>query len=129
MSKSDVYQRRAAECLIFAKQAKDQVNRRLLLEMAQTWAMLAVHTRKKAEKASRSFTMSSIEKFIRPSSSFDPDTLTILGDVYDRVCAQFCSCRQSPACDAMADRIFAAAMAGEKDPDKLWQIAVRPHTQ
>jgi hypothetical protein len=69
--------------------------------------------------------MSNILKFIRPHSTFDPDTLTILGDVYDRACARFCSCQSSPACDEMADRIFAAATNGEQDPDRLWQIAVR----
>ena len=69
--------------------------------------------------------MSNILKFIRPDSAFDPDTLTILGDVYDRACASFCSCQPSPTCDEMANRIFAAAMNGERDPDKLWQIAAR----
>ncbi len=71
------------------------------------------------------FSMSSIVKFIRANSTFDPDTLTVLGDVYDRACSSFCGCKTSPACEAMANRIFAAAMKGERDPDKLWQIAVR----
>ncbi len=69
--------------------------------------------------------MSNILKFIRPDSAFDPDTLTILGDVYDRACARFCSCQPSLACDEMANKIFVAAMNGERDPDILWQIAVR----
>lgn len=69
--------------------------------------------------------MSSIIRFIRPDSTFDPDTLTILGDVYDRACANLCGCRVSAACEAMANRIFMAAMTGERDPDRLWQIAVR----
>jgi hypothetical protein len=72
--------------------------------------------------------MSNILKFIRPDSAFDPDTLTILGDVYDRACARYCGCRSSPACDEMANRIFAAAIGGERDPDMLWQIAVRGTT-
>jgi hypothetical protein len=41
VSKSDDYHRRAAECLSLAKSVKDQTNRALLLEMAQTWATLA----------------------------------------------------------------------------------------
>jgi hypothetical protein len=69
--------------------------------------------------------MSNILKFIRPQTTFDPDTLTILGDVYDRACARFCRCQSNPACDEMANRIFAAAMNGERDPDLLWQNAVR----
>jgi hypothetical protein len=60
--------------------------------------------------------MSSILKFTRPGTTFDPDTLTILGDVYDRACASLCRCSVSAACDAMAERIFAAAMRGERDP-------------
>ena len=52
--------------------------------------------------------MSNILEFIRPHSAFDPDTLTILGDVYDRACDGFCSCQSSRACDEMADRIFDA---------------------
>jgi hypothetical protein len=69
--------------------------------------------------------MSNILKFIRPQTGFDPDTLTVLGDVYDRACASFCGCQSNPACDEMANRIFAAAMNGERDPDILWQNAVR----
>jgi hypothetical protein len=69
--------------------------------------------------------MSNILKFIRPDSAFDPDTLTILGDVYDRACARFCGCPSSLACDEMANKIFAAAMHGERNPDILWLIAVR----
>jgi hypothetical protein len=69
--------------------------------------------------------VSNILKFIRPNTSFDPDFLTVLGDVYDRACAQYCSCKSSKACDVMAEKIFAAASRGERDPDKLWQIAVQ----
>ena len=69
--------------------------------------------------------MSNILKFVRPNTDFDPDTLTILGDVYDRACAGFCGRQPSQTCDEMANRIFAAAMNGERDPDMLWQIAVR----
>jgi hypothetical protein len=69
--------------------------------------------------------MSNILKFIRPHTTFDPDTLAILVDVYDRACARFCGCQSSPACDEMANRIFTAAANGERDPDMLWQNAVR----
>lgn len=69
--------------------------------------------------------MSSVLKFMRDGAAFDPDTLTILGDVYDRACSAFCRCPSSPACDEMANRIFIAATDGERDPDRLWQVAVR----
>ena len=41
MSKAQDNERRAAECLLLAKQAKDGTNRTLLLQMAQTWRDLA----------------------------------------------------------------------------------------
>lgn len=69
--------------------------------------------------------MTNVSKFIRPNVHFDPETLTVLGDVYDRACANYCGCDISVVCDSMADRIFVAAMRGERDPDKLWKIAVR----
>lgn len=60
--------------------------------------------------------MSSILKFMRANASFDPDTLTVLGDVYDRACASLCRCKSDPACDDMANRILIAATKGELDP-------------
>lgn len=69
--------------------------------------------------------MTNVSRFIRPDSHFDPETLTVLGDVYDRACANYCGCQASATCDEMANRIFAAAMTGERNPQKLWTIAVR----
>ena len=69
--------------------------------------------------------MSNVSKFIRPNSHFDPEILTVLGDVYDRACDGYCGCKVSATCDAMADKIFTAAMRGERNPEKLWEIAVR----
>jgi hypothetical protein len=69
--------------------------------------------------------MSDISQFILPGTAFDPGTLLILGDVYDRACARFCAGRSDLKCGPMAQRIIAAAMNGERDPDKLWRIAIR----
>jgi hypothetical protein len=69
--------------------------------------------------------MTNVSKFIRANSHFDPETLTVLGDVYDRACDSYCGCKASTTCDAMADRIFTEAMRGERDPEKLWRIATR----
>ncbi len=41
MSTFQDYQRRAAECLLLAHEAKDGTNKALMLEMAQTWLRLA----------------------------------------------------------------------------------------
>jgi hypothetical protein len=45
VSKSSEHQRRAAECLRLAHEARDQTNKTLLLEMAQTWIKLAEQKR------------------------------------------------------------------------------------
>jgi hypothetical protein len=41
VSKYEGYQRHAAECLLLAKSVKDEINRAVLLEMAQSWMDLA----------------------------------------------------------------------------------------
>jgi hypothetical protein len=41
VSKSDHYQKLAAECLLLAKTANNQTNRTILLKMAGTWLKLA----------------------------------------------------------------------------------------
>jgi hypothetical protein len=69
--------------------------------------------------------MSNILQFIRPETAFDPETLAILGDVYDRACRRYCPARSAAVCEVMADRIIGAAMKGKRDPEKLWQVAVR----
>jgi hypothetical protein len=68
--------------------------------------------------------MSNILKFIQQNTTFDPDTLLLLGDVYDRACDQSCTGRLDTACEGMASRIVDAALNGERDRDRLWQIAV-----
>jgi hypothetical protein len=39
------YQRRATECLRLAQNARDQTNKAILLDMAQTWLKLAERAR------------------------------------------------------------------------------------
>jgi hypothetical protein len=41
LNRREHYQRMAAECLRLAKDALDLTNKKLLLEMAQTWVKLA----------------------------------------------------------------------------------------
>ena len=45
VSKFEDYQRRAAECLRLAHEVRDLTNKKLLLEMAQTWVKLAEQER------------------------------------------------------------------------------------
>lgn len=56
--------------------------------------------------------------------SFDPGTLAMLGDLYDRACARYCGGPADGICEVMADKLITAAMRGERNPDTLWQIAV-----
>jgi len=69
--------------------------------------------------------MSNILQFIRPTSSFDPETLIVLGSAYDRARRSLGnSTSVETAQEIIASRIIDAAMNGERDPDILCQIAV-----
>ena len=57
--------------------------------------------------------------------SLDPETVAVLGDLYDRASARYCGGPADQICEAMADKLISAAMKGERNPDTLWQIAVR----
>jgi 2C-methyl-D-erythritol 2,4-cyclodiphosphate synthase len=70
--------------------------------------------------------MAEILKFIRPTDSFDPETLAILGTVYDRAVASLNGHSQSDAVrSTVADRIMTAASRGERDVDLLYKAALR----
>lgn len=70
--------------------------------------------------------MADVLQFVRPTAAFDPETLLVLGGAFDR--ARTClRDTEQPATvyEVMAGRIIAAAMNGERDPDKLCRAAVR----
>jgi hypothetical protein len=70
--------------------------------------------------------MTNILQFVGPTSTFDPTTLIILGDAFDRARASLHETGQpSVVYEIMAGRIMVAAMNGELDPEKLCQIATR----
>jgi hypothetical protein len=70
--------------------------------------------------------MTNILQFIRPDTAFDPETLAILGAAFDRARAELHDTGQPElVCEIMASRIIAAAMKGERDPDRLCKIATR----
>ena len=50
MSKFGDHQRRAAECLLLAKETTDETNKALLLEMAQAWINPAEQEKAKSSK-------------------------------------------------------------------------------
>jgi hypothetical protein len=69
--------------------------------------------------------MGQIVQFIRPYDIFDPETLIILGDAYDKAIAslhdrgQLATIRES-----MAIRMIELASKGERDRDRLCQAAL-----
>jgi hypothetical protein len=70
--------------------------------------------------------MADILQFVRSNTSFDPETLAILGAAFDRATVNLHDTGQpAVVCEIMAGRIIAAAMTGERDPDRLCQIATR----
>jgi hypothetical protein len=70
--------------------------------------------------------MTSILQFVGPTSAFDPTTLMILGDAFDRARASLQDTGQPLVVyEIMAGRIMVAAINGERDPNKLCQIATR----
>jgi hypothetical protein len=43
MKKAEEYRAHAAECLALARRTRDEEEKRQLLQMAETWEMLAAH--------------------------------------------------------------------------------------
>jgi hypothetical protein len=69
--------------------------------------------------------MGQIPQFIRPYDVFDPETLVILGEAYDKALASLHD-RGQPLLvrEIMAERIFDLATMGERDPDRLCKAAL-----
>jgi hypothetical protein len=69
--------------------------------------------------------MAEILQFIRPDSSFDPETLTILAAAYDKAVAGLDDGGQPKIMhEVIAKRIIALAMKGERDPERLCKSAL-----
>lgn len=70
--------------------------------------------------------MATILQFPLFHSSFGPETLSTLGEAYDRVLANMSEEElRNFVCELMAGRILAAAMKGERDPEQLCKVALR----
>jgi hypothetical protein len=69
--------------------------------------------------------MGQILQFIRPYDVFDPETLVILGEAYDKALASLHD-RGQPLLvrEIMAERIFDLATMGERNPDRLCKAAL-----
>jgi hypothetical protein len=63
--------------------------------------------------------------FVRPETTFDPDAVAIMSSAFDAALASLNDQNQSPTIrEIIAKRIIAAAMKGERDPERLRQEAI-----
>jgi hypothetical protein len=64
-------------------------------------------------------------KFAIPGTSFDPDTASLLGSVFDDALSSLeCDgCQPDIVKEVVASRIIALASKGERDPDRLRRAA------
>lgn len=68
--------------------------------------------------------MAEILQFLRSDHSLDPEALAILGAAYDRVIAQNGHASKLKR-EIVAGLIIDAGMRGERDLEKLCEIAIR----
>lgn len=66
--------------------------------------------------------MAEILHFVRPGTSFDPETISLLAAAYDKATAELHE--RKPAREVVAKRIIALAINGERDPDRLYKSAL-----
>jgi hypothetical protein len=70
--------------------------------------------------------MGQILQFVRPIDAFDPETLTILGEAYDKAVASLKGGEhRAIVLETMALRVLDLAAQGERDPERLCQAARR----
>jgi hypothetical protein len=63
--------------------------------------------------------------FVRPETTLDPDAVAIMSSAFDAALASLNDQNQSPTVrEIIAKRIIAAAMKGERDPERLRQEAI-----
>jgi hypothetical protein len=68
--------------------------------------------------------MSTIDGYIRESTAFDPETLSVMGVAYESALRLFPTSAPETVREIIASRIIGGARDGERDPDKLYQIAI-----
>jgi hypothetical protein len=75
--------------------------------------------------AARRAIVMTILPFVRPETTFDPDAVAIMSSAFDAALASLNDQNQSPTIrEIIAKRIIAAAMKGERDPERLRQEAI-----
>jgi hypothetical protein len=68
--------------------------------------------------------MPTIVKYIKQSEAFDPETLSVMGVSYESALKSFPTAPSNTVREVIATRIIAGARDGERDPDKLCQMAL-----
>jgi hypothetical protein len=68
--------------------------------------------------------MPSIVHYIKQPTAFDPESLSVMGTAYERVLMDLPKTTPTKLREVIAARIIGAAGLGERDPDKLCQIAL-----
>ena len=69
--------------------------------------------------------MPTIINYIKqPAASFDPETLSAMGVAYESALRTFPTSAPKNVREEIATRIIDGARAGERDPEKLCQIAL-----
>ena len=68
--------------------------------------------------------MPTIVHYIKHPAAFDPETLSVMGLAYESALRAFPTSTPKNVREDIATRIINGARAGERDPDKLCQIAL-----
>lgn len=68
--------------------------------------------------------MSAIVHYIKEPAVFDPDALSVMGVAYESALKSFPTPAPISVREVIATRIISGARDGERDPKKLFQIAV-----
>ncbi len=68
--------------------------------------------------------MPTIVNYIKEPATFDPEALSAMGAAYERALKAFPTPAPKNVREDIATRIIDGARSGERDPDKLCQIAL-----
>jgi hypothetical protein len=68
--------------------------------------------------------MPTIVHYLKQPAAFEPETLAVMGVAYDSALRAFPTSAPKNVREVIATRIIDGARAGERDPDKLCQIAL-----
>jgi hypothetical protein len=68
--------------------------------------------------------MPSIVHYLKQPAAFDPESLSVMGVAYERALTDLPKSTPKKLREVIAASIISAAGLGERDPDKLCQIAL-----